>query len=261
MHETTTKTVMFISGAFVSHYYWEEWLWYFKSKGYKVVAPPWIHKNDTPENLRDENPCNKIGSINLTELLCYYTEIIKQLQEKPILIGHSYGGLLVQLLVQKDLAAAGICISSFPPAGLSVKKLVFYKNMLKFSGNFFKDKSIVVLTFKKWQESFFNSASQEEQIDAFEDFIIPESQNALRDLLLRNTRVNFKRKHVPLYFIAGSEDNVVTSALLHWNFKKYRNFHSITCYKKLEDKDHFLILESEWKEIAENIIRWLERIN
>lgn len=261
MHQITTKTVMFISGPFVSHYYWEQWLWYFKSKGYKVVAPPWIHKNDTPENLRYQNLYNKIGSISLSGLLCYYTEIIEQLQEKPILIGHSYGGLLVQLLVQQDLAAAGVCISSFLPAGLSVKKLVFYKNIFTFSYNFFSDKSIVLLTFKKWQDILYNSVSEEEQIVSFEDLIIPESQRALRDLLLKNTTVNFKKKHVPLFFVAGSKDNFVTSELLYWNYKKYKNFHSITCYKKIEGKDHFLILEPQWKETAESIVKWLDNLS
>jgi pimeloyl-ACP methyl ester carboxylesterase len=261
MHQITTKTVMFISGAFVSHYYWEQWIWYFKSKGYKVVAPPWIHKNDTPENLRDENICNKIDSICLSELLCYYTEIIEQFQEKPILIGHSYGGLLVQLLVQQDLAAAGVCISSFPPAGLSLKKLVFYKNIIQFSNHFFSDKGIVLPTFKKWQNLLYNAASEEEQIIAFEDFIIPESKKVLCDLLLKNTRINFKKRHVPLFFIAGSKDNFVTSKVLYWNYKKYKNFYSITCYKKLEGKDHFLILDIQWKETAESIVKWLDKIS
>lgn len=260
MHQITTKTVVFISGAFVSHYYWEQWLWYFKSKGYKVVAPPWIHKNDTPGNLRDENSCNKMGSISLSELLCYYTEIIEQLQEKPILIGHSYGGLLVQLLVQQDLAFAGVCISSFPPAGLSFKKLAFYKNILQFLNIFFSDKSIV-LTFKKWQNILYNSALEEEQIIEFDDFKIPESQRAFRDLLLKNTRVNFRKKHVPLFFIAGSEDKFVTSKVLYWNYKKYKNFYSITCYKKVVGKDHFLILNPQWNETAESIVKWLDRIS
>jgi len=260
MHQITTKTIVFISGAFVSHYYWEQWLWYFKSKGYKVVAPPWIHKNDTPGNLRNENSCNKMGSISLSELLCYYTEIIEQLQEKPILIGHSYGGLLVQLLVQQDLAFAGVCISSFPPAGLSFKKLAFYKNILQFLNIFFSDKSIV-LTFKKWQNILYNSALEEEQIIEFDDFIIPESQRALCDLLLKNTRVNFRKKHVPLFFIAGSEDKFVTSKVLYWNYKKYKNFYSITCYKKLAGKDHFLILNPQWNETAESIVKWLDRIS
>lgn len=261
MHQITTKTVMFISGAFVSHHYWKQWLWYFESKGYKVIAPPWIHKNDTPENLREEDTCNKIGSIRLSELLCYYAEIIEQLQEKPILVGHSYGGLLVQLLIQKDLAAAGICISSFPTAGFSVKKLAFYKSIFKFPFNFFSGKGITFLSFKNWKDDFFNTASYEEQTTAFKDFVIPESKKALWDLLLKNTRVNFRRRHVPLFFIAASDDRIVSYELQNWNFKKYKNFHSITCFKNRNDQDHFLILHYDWKETAESIIIWLDQIS
>ncbi|QSB29363.1 alpha/beta hydrolase [Flavobacterium sp. CLA17] len=252
---------MFISGAFVSYHYWDEWLIYFESRGYNVVAVPWLHKNDSVGNLRTYDPCNKIGLITLSNLLCYYTEIIEKLQEKPILIGHSYGGLLVQLLVQKNLASAGICISSFPPSGFTTLKFLFYRNLLNFSSSLFSKEATYFLSFRNWQKLLFNTVPLEEQQDNYEKFIIPESQKALRDLLLRNTKVNYKEKHVPLFFIATSEDRFVSPELIYWNFKKYKNFHSITCYKKIENQSHFLILQSQWKEIAKIIADWLEKIH
>lgn len=163
MYLSNTKTIVFISGAFVSHFYWEEWIAFFENKGYKVVAPPWLHKNDSVENLRKQNPCVKIGSISLFDLLSYYTEIIEKLPENPILVGHSYGGLLVQLLVQKDLAEAGICINSFPPKGFTTSKFSFYKKIIPFSFGLFSSKKTFLLPFENWKQTFFTYTSFEEQ--------------------------------------------------------------------------------------------------
>ncbi|TCN53121.1 alpha/beta hydrolase [Flavobacterium circumlabens] len=260
MYRSNTKTIVFISGAFVSHHYWEQWIVFFESKGYKAVAPPWLHKNDTAENLRKQNLNSKTGAIRLSELLCYYKEIIEILPEKPILIGHSYGGLIVQLLIQQDLASAGICINSFPPAGCTVSKCSFYKNIFRFSYSLFSDKKTFFLSFKKWQHVYFNTNSAEKQKTTYEKFLIPESKRAFRDLFLENTTINFKRKHVPLFFISASEDKIISSKLVYWNFRKYKNFHSLTCYREVRNKSHFVILDCQWEETAQHSSQWLKKI-
>lgn len=261
MHLSSTKTIVFISGAFVSHFYWGKWLTFFENKGYKVVAPPWLHKNDSAANLREQHPCVKIGSITLSDLLCYYTEIIEKLPEKPILIGHSYGGLLVQLLVQKNLASAGICINSFPPLGFTTAKSSFYTNIFKFTWNFFSSKKTFILSIEDWKNNFFNNIESKEQKKEYDKFIIPESKRALRNLFSKNARINFKKKHVPLFFISSSKDEIIPPKLVHWNFRKHKkNLHSITCYKEFENKNHFQILQPEWEKAAEYIVRWIEKV-
>ncbi len=260
MYLSTTKTIVFISGAFVSHFYWGKWLTFFENKGYKVVAPPWLHKNDSVENLRKQNPCIKIGSISLFDLLCYYTEIIEKLPEKPILVGHSYGGLLVQLLVQKDLAEAGICINSFPPKGFTTSKFSFYKKIIPFSFGLFSSKKTFLLPFENWKNTFFNSFSIEEQKTEYEKFIIPESKKALRNLFSKNAEINCRKKHVPLFFISCSEDQIIPPKLVQWNFRKHRNIQSITCYKEFGNKNHFVILHPEWQEVAESVAKWIEKV-
>ncbi|KUJ60079.1 hypothetical protein AR687_19910 [Flavobacteriaceae bacterium CRH] len=251
---------MFISGAFMSHYYWEQWILFFESKGHKAIAPPWLHKNDTAENLREQDLGSKIGSINLPELLCYYKEIIELLPEKPILIGHSYGGLIVQLLIQQDLGSAGICINSFPTAGFTLSKIPFFSTVFSFSGSLFSQQKTFLLSFKKWQNNYFNDASTEAQKYTYEKYVIPESKRIFTDLFLKNTSINFKKKHVPLFFISFSEDKIISSKLVFWNFKKYKNFQSITCYKEFGHKNHFVILDPEWKKTAEYMAQWLEKI-
>lgn len=260
MYLSNTKTIVLISGAFVSHHYWEEWILFFEDRGYKVVAPPWLHKNDTTPNLRVETPCCKIGSINLKDLLCYYTEIIEILPEKPILIGHSYGGLLVQLLVQQELASAGICINPFPSCGFTAAHFTFYKKILKCS-NLFSSQKTTILSYTSWEKLFCNDTSIAEKQISYERFLIPESKRVLKDLFLNIPAINFRKKHVPLLFISCEEDKIIPSKLVFRNFRKYDNVHSISCYKNIKNQNHLTVIHPEWRITAEHIAKWLYKIS
>src|SRR5689334_22409122 len=99
MEKSQSKTVVFITGAFVHHSCWDEWRAYFESKGYKTIAPPWPHKDAPAENLRNSQPNTAIAANRLTALTDYYDNTVRLLPGKPILIGHSIGGLIVQLLL------------------------------------------------------------------------------------------------------------------------------------------------------------------
>src|SRR5258706_10646059 len=122
-----SKSVLFITGAFVGNNCWDEWRIYFESKGYTTLAPPWPHKDATPEGLRNSHPNPAIASNRLPALVAHYALIVKALPEKPILIGHSIGGLIVQLLLQQGSGRAGVAIHSVPPQGIFTFKFSFLK--------------------------------------------------------------------------------------------------------------------------------------
>lgn len=262
MYLSNTRTIVFITGAFVSHSCWQEWIVFFENKGYKTVAPPWPYKNELAETLRSEHPDSKIAQLRLNILIDYYTEIIEKLPEKPILIGHSYGGLLTQLLIQKELAAAGVCIHSFPPRGVITTKFSFYKATWKSLGFFSSAKKTYLMSFKEWQYAFANGMEFEEQKESYEKLVIPESKQVIRDIIISNSaKINFKKPHVPILFLSGSNDNIIPSSLNYSNFKKYKNVHSITCYKEFENKNHFVLGQLNWQETADFIVNWLEKIS
>src|ERR1700730_11124575 len=112
MKTTQSKTVLFITGAFVHNSCWDEWQTYFQSKGYTTLAPSWPHKEASVEELRSRHPHHDkdLALLTLAELKQHHVKIIKSLPEKPIIIGHSYGGLLTQLMIDMDLGAAGVAI-------------------------------------------------------------------------------------------------------------------------------------------------------
>ena len=261
MNLSNTKTIVFITGAFVSHSCWDEWAVFFENKGYKTVAPPWLHKNESAEVLRSRHPDEKVASIRLQNLIDYYTEIIEKLPNKPILIGHSYGGLLTQLLLQKDLAVSGVAIHSVAPQGLITFKYSFYKGTWGALGFFTSLKKTFLMPFKQWQYAFTNGMLFEEQKEAYEKLVIPESKLALRDGLTKTAKIDFKKPHPPLLLIAGSEDHIVPSSLNYSNFKKYKNFNSITTFREFKGRNHFVLGQSNWMEVASFTANWLEKVN
>lgn len=262
MYLSDKKTIVFITGAFIGHSCWDEWIIFFENKGYKTVAPPWLCKNDGAFDLRQKHPDSKIAAVRLNSLLDYYTEIIEKLPEKPILIGHSYGGLLTQLLIQKDLGSIGICIHSLPPSNLiSYRLFPFYRAILKSLGYFTTKEQTYLMSFKEWQHYFTTQSSPEKQKITYEMLAIPESKLLMRDIFSKSAKINFRKRHPPILFVSGSGD-VFTCSLIHYlNFRKYRNIHSITCYKEFRDTNHLVLKHDDWLLIAEFIANWLEKIS
>src|SRR5438270_9855943 len=260
MNYITSKTIVFITGAFVSHTCWDEWKSYFEIKGYRTVASPWPHKDGPAEVLRGRHPDAAIASVRLSQLIDHYVGIIEKLEEKPILIGHSLGGLITQILLQKDLAAAGIAIHSVPPQGIIPTQFSFYKATWKSLGLFTSTKKSYLMSFKDWQYAFTNNMPLQEQQIAYEQFAIPESKLALRDSLTKVAKVDFKKSRPPLLFIAGSIDHCIPPALNHKNFIKYKGSNSITEYKVFPGRNHFVLGQPTWKEDAGYILDWMENL-
>jgi pimeloyl-ACP methyl ester carboxylesterase len=256
MKTINSKTVVFIPGAFVTANSWDDWKAYFDSQGYKTLVPPWPHKNAPAEVLR-EHPDPEIASLRLQALTDYYANLVQQLPEKPILIGHSLGGLIVQLLLQRDLGAAGIVIHSVPPRGVIPFELSIFRAGTKSLGLFTSTKKPYLMSLKDWQYAFTNGMPPEQQKAAYEQYAAPESKKLIRDGLTKAARVDFKKQHAPLLFIAGSSDHLMPASVNWRNFKHYKNNDSITEFKEFEGRNHFVLGQPTWKEDAAYISNWI----
>jgi alpha-beta hydrolase superfamily lysophospholipase len=128
-------------------------------------------------------------------------------------------------------------------------------------GFFTSAKKTYLLSFTEWQDIFTNGMSFAEQKDSYVRLLIPESKSALRDVLTKTAKINFRKKHEPLLFLSGSDDTIIPSSLNYSNFKKYTNIHSITCYKEFQGHNHFVLGQNNWQETAEFIANWLEKIS
>ncbi|MEZ4963507.1 MAG: alpha/beta hydrolase [Saprospiraceae bacterium] len=259
MKSIQSKTVIFIHGAFVSYKGWDHWKDYFESKCYNTFAPPWPYKEAAPDVLRSQHPNSPIATLRLVQLLNHYETIIKKMPEKPILIGHSYGGLLTQLLVNRGMAAAGICIHPVPPQGVIPYEFSFLKAGWRSLGLFTSTKKDYLMSFKTWQYAFTNGMSLAEQKESYEMSVVPESKLLSRDGLSAAAKVDFKKPHPPLLFMAGTGDHIIPSTLTYRIFKKYSRYKdSVTEYKEFKGKNHYVTGLPSWKENANYILNWID---
>ena len=257
MGKNQSKTVVFITGAFVHHSCWEEWRSYFESKGYQTIAPPWPYKNVSAETLRNSHPNKEIASNRLAALTNYYDNIIRQLPEKPILIGHSIGGLIVQLLLQRGLGFSGVAIHSVPPQGIITFKFSFLKAGWGPLGFFTPVKKSFLMSFSQWQYAFTNGTDCDAQKEAYYKFAIPESKLIVRDTITKAAKINFENPHAPLLLTSGSDDHTIPASLNYANYIKYNNYNSVTDYKEFKGRNHFVLGQPTWKEDAGYILNWI----
>jgi pimeloyl-ACP methyl ester carboxylesterase len=256
----TKKKIVFITGAFVTHLGWKPWQEYFESKGYNTLAPPWPFKDRMPSELRQNLDNTGLARLTLTELVEYFAGIVQKFDEKPILIGHSLGGLIVQILVNRNLGAAGVAIHPVPPKGILPYEFSFLKAAWKSLGLFTSLDKPYLMSFKDWQYAFVNGMPLEQQKKAYQENTIPESKRVSRGGLTDVAAVDFSRQHPPLLITSGSEDHIIPASLNFRNYEKYKKYKgndSIISYQEFKGRNHFVLGQPTWKEDADYILKWL----
>jgi alpha-beta hydrolase superfamily lysophospholipase len=257
------KTIVFIHGAFMTPLYWENWVSFFQAKGFQCLAPAWPYRDKPIEELR-KNPPVELATLGATAIIDHYAGIIKSLKEPPCLIGHSAGGLAVQLLLDRGLGAAGVAITSGPPKGVS---LLFYGSVLKsFTGLLTgRWKKVIHLSFKEFQYAFVHTLPEPEQRAAYEKYVVPETRRLFLQAAFapftKITSVNFNNDHrAPLLLIAASEDKVTPAAMNQVNFKRYRHSKAVTAFKEFTGRTHWITVQPGWEEVADYVVAWLQSV-
>ncbi|GAB3323757.1 alpha/beta hydrolase [Larkinella ripae] len=260
MKANTTKTLLFVTGAFVANSSWKAWQAYFESKGYKTLAPAWPYKNGTAAELRNRQPNDTdLAALTLTELVDHYANIAKKLAEKPIIVGHSLGGLITQILINRGLGVAGVAIHPVPPQGVFPYEFSFLKAGWKALGLFTSLKKTYLMSFADWQYAFVNNMPLDEQKKAYEENTIPESKTVARGGLTSAANVDFAKPHAPLLITSGEIDNIIPAHLNHRNYKAYQPNGSVLDYKEFPGRNHFVLGQPTWQEDADYILEWLSK--
>ncbi|HEY1171268.1 MAG TPA: alpha/beta hydrolase [Verrucomicrobiae bacterium] len=257
------KTILLVHGLWVTPSSWESFQHYYEARGYRVIASPWPGiKGDVPAMRRDASSLNGIG---IAEVMAHYISIIKSLPEPPIIMGHSYGGLITQLLIDQGYGSAGVAIDSVPPKGILILPWSTYMALtpafLK-PGTF---KGTFLFTFEQFWRVFANSLTEAEARAAYEQQAIPASGRAIFQAALANmtpnalSTINFKNgSRAPLLMIAGEKDVIMPAALNRKNFHKYQGA-SVTEFKEFPGRSHYIIAEKGWEEVAEYAVTWAEK--
>lgn len=252
-----SKTVVFVHGMYMTPTCWAPWTDYFADRGYRALAPAWPGRDRPVSELRAANPDPTTARLRLRDIIDALTRVVVELDEKPVLIGHSMGGLVVQLVLQQGLASAAVAVDSAPPAGVFTTQLSFLKANWGHITPFASLDSPVVMGFERFQYAFVNDLPLAVQREAFETFVVPESRHVPRDAL--GAKIDFSRPHAPLLFIAGSNDHIIPAALNRSNFRRYKAAESVVDYQEFPGRTHFIIGQDNWREVADFTLEWLSR--
>jgi pimeloyl-ACP methyl ester carboxylesterase len=252
-----SQTVVFIHGLFVNPKSWNEWKTYFEAKGYKCYSPANPYHEGNPEELRKQiNP--NLANVNFEDVVNNIVKLIDTLPEKPIIIGHSLAGLVVQKLISMNKAEAGICIDGAAPQGIITTKWSFWKSNFPVI-NFFKGNSVFEPTQTWFHYTFCNTLAREVSDKVFNEYVVPESRNIPRGTLKSFAKIDFKMPHNPLLFIAGEKDHIVPASLNKKNFEAYRDTHSVKEFKEFKGRGHYICGEPNWQEVADYVLAWLNK--
>ena len=249
------KTLVFIHGMFLTPKSWAGWEAFFAERGYRCLAPAWPWHDDDPRTLRERIPA-ETGHVALRDVVDAFASVVEDLPEKPVLIGHEVGGLVVQVLVNRGLARAGVCIGSSPPNGMMTLDWDFLKSSAAIANPFRGDKPYL-MTEKEFRSRFCNTMTPAQTRAAFTKYAVHESRNVLRDSLGPAGRVDLAREHAPLLFIAGGQDRVIPEKLEKKNARAYAPEAGVVDFKEFPGRDHFICGEPGWQEVASYVDGWL----
>jgi esterase/lipase len=250
------KNLLFIHGMFMNEECWNDWKKYFSDKGYNCETPSWPGHEGNPAELRRMHPSAELGKLSLNEVIAQFETHVSKLDSPPAIIGHSMGGLVTQILINKGYGACGIAIDPAPPAGVITTKWSFLKSNFPVI-NPLKGNRPDLLSFERFCYAFVNGLPPEVQRAAYDKFVVPESRNVPRSSTGSAGKIDFRKEHNPLLIVAGGSDNIIPPSLNKSNYRKYTSKNSKTDYREFPGRTHFIIGQPGWQEVAEYVQSWI----
>jgi pimeloyl-ACP methyl ester carboxylesterase len=263
------KTIVFIHGAWLNSLSWENFLEYFQKKGYSCTAPEWPYRdpNKTAAELRENTP-PELAQIGLKELTDHYESIVRDYTEPPILIGHSFGGLIVQQLLDRGYGSAGIGFDSAAPEGVLAVDWTVLKENSGILFGWMNWEKVVHLNLAGFAFSFTNTFPEDEQQKYYDRYCVPETgriffQAAFAQLDPHHAlQVNFKNNdRAPLLLTAGELDHTVPAHVARSNYAHYKDSTARTDFKEFPGRAHLLLSQQGWEEIADFASNWLDQLS
>lgn len=261
---TSPTPVVFIHGLWIHADAWQPWVDLFRTAGYDPVAPPWPGDSaDVAQTRANTAPLVGNGAAEITR---HYSRIIKQLPSQPIVVGHSFGGLVAQKLLAQGDAQAAVAIDPGQIKGVKALPLTQLRSgfsVLKNPGN---RRRAVGLTAEQFRYNFGNTLTREESDELHERWAIPGPGQVPFEIGLSNftrhspvavdTRTSDRG---PLLFIAGGRDHAAPQSVVNGAYKRYAASPAIADLHVFPDRGHSLVFDHGWREVADYVLDWLAR--
>ncbi len=251
-----TKTIVLVHGAWTTPSSWNLFRRRFESQGYRVITPAWPFIDRSVEEMR-KKPDPRFAKVGLKQIVDHYDAVIRALPEPPILMGHSIGGLVVQLLADRGLGAAVVAIDPGAPAGV-IPDPVAVINLLPVFTAFNGWNRALMMNLSHFRNAFANGLPRAEQEATWRAEIIPVPGRVFFHAALGiNSGVTWRsRIRPPMLLIGGEKDRTAPAAMTRANFRAQRRAASPTAYKEFAGRSHFLCAEPGWEDVADYALAW-----
>ncbi len=261
VHPNGTDTIVLIHGLWVTALSWEHWARRYQARGYRMLAPNWPGMDGGVDRLRRDP--SAIAGLGVTEIADHYDHIIRQLGRPPVIIGHCLGGLVVQILLDRGLGAAGVAINPAPARGVRKLPLSTPRAGFPVLRNPANRHRAVALTPRQFHYAFTNTLDQQQAAAVYERYHVPAPGRTIYQLSFANltphaaTRVDFGNSlRVPLLLIAGGTDHVFPALVARSSLRQYRKSKAVTGYREFPGRSHYTIGEPGWEQVADHTLRW-----
>lgn len=243
--------ILFVHGMFMNSSSWSGWREFFAARGHATHAPQWPYRDGEPEALRAE-PSKELPSLRLEDIVGLYRRAIAEMPEPPILIGHSMGGLVVQILLQEGGVRAGVAIDSVPPAGVSTAKWSFLRSNLPV---ILKRRRPFVPSKSWFRYAFAHTLDEAELERVWRTYAVPESGQVARDSTSDLAKIDPTADRPPLLMVAGELDHIIPVSLVRDNHAFYQG--PPTEYREFAGRTHWICGQEGWQEVAQSVSAWL----
>ena len=258
-------TVVFVHGGWLTPACWDPFVTYFEARGYQCLAPAWPGKDRSVEEIRTDP--SRLAGLGIREIVDHYARIVQSLDEPPILVGHSFGGLFVQVLLDRGLGKAGIAIDSAAPKGI----FSFEPSTLLSVGRVllipFGWRRVVRWTFTEFRYAWVHTMPLAQARAIWDALVIPDTGRPFFEAGFSMfdpaspVQVDFANPHrAPLLLISGEADRAMTPAIVRRQFRAYQASPARIELRTFPGRTHWLIAQDGWEEVAGSCIEWIESL-
>jgi non-heme chloroperoxidase len=256
--------VVFIHGLWLLPSSWDRWATVFEQAGYAPVTPGWPDDPETVEVARTHPQVfagKKVGQV-----ADHYADLIGKLKKKPAVIGHSFGGLLTQMVAGRGLSAASVAIDPAPFRGVLPLPFSALKAAFPVLGNPANRGRAVMLTYDQFRFAFANAVSEDEAKQLYQTFAVPAPGAPLFQAAFANINPGTEAKvdsknpaRGPLLIISGQKDNTVPWAISNASYKKQKRNQGVTEIVEIPNRGHALVIDNGWRDVADKALAFIKR--
>jgi non-heme chloroperoxidase len=263
-NETGLQPVVFIHGLWLLPSSWDRWSTLFEEAGYTALTPGWP---DDPETVEEANAHPEVfAHKTVGQVADHFAEVIGRLTKKPAVVGHSFGGLLAQIIAGRGLSAAAVAIDPAPFRGVLPLPISALKSSAPVLGNPANRNRAVPLTYEQFRFGFANAVSEEEAKELYDTYAVPAPGAPLFQAATANlnpwteAKVNSKNPdRGPLLILSGEKDHTVPWAIANASYKKQKRNEGVTEIVEIPNRGHALTIDSGWREVADRALAFVKR--